>query len=440
MKKFVLLLSLSIGLANVFGQDWTTCGATAGLLNGNSTGIKRNDTTAAPKYATAPSMTGTDIRTEFLIVRSDSMASDSLGNTIIESSSTGIFQPSTIAALGINDTFWLIPVTYDLYQWKVFVQSILNESLPFIGSCCAILDNTAAIPGVCDTLNAAGFYDSSDVKTLKDIMVISDIYEGYTRYARSLRGLKNLWVNINGSLGTLESIGCTGGVKALCYAFDSSSSNHDEYVVIKSCEDTRAAISETACDSYVSPSGKIWNSSNIYLDTIPNAAKCDSMITINLTIVNIDSSVTQAGALLTANQVGATYQWLDCPGITPIAGATSQTYEATTNGDYAVIVSNSGCADTSACYTISGVGILNNDFGADFQVYPNPTDGNFSIDLGTNYPSIQVSVNAMNGETIQSHTYRQSQRLNLSIQGAAGVYLVQIESEGKKAQVRLVKK
>ena len=105
MKKFVLLLSLSIGLANVFGQDWTTCGATAGLLNGNSTGIKRNDTTAAPKYATAPSMTGTDIRTEFLIVRSDSMASDSLGNTIIESSSTGIFQPSTIAALGINDTF-----------------------------------------------------------------------------------------------------------------------------------------------------------------------------------------------------------------------------------------------------------------------------------------------------------------------------------------------
>lgn len=440
MKKFVLLLSLSIGMANVFGQDWTTCGASAGLLNGKSTGIKLNDTTAAPKYVKVPSMTGTDIRTEFLIVRSDSMASDSLGNTIIMSSKTGIFQPSTIAALAINDTFWLIPVTYDLNQWKVYCQSILYESVPFLGTCCGILDGAAPIPGVCDSLNAVGIADSSDLKSLKDIIKFTEVYSGYRRYARSLRGLKNLWVDINGSSGTLESIGCTGGVKVLCYAFDSSSSNHDEYVVIKSCKDTRATISETACDGYVSPSGKIWSSSNTYLDTIPNAAKCDSVITINLTIVNIDSSVTQAGALLTANQVGATYQWLDCPGITPIAGATSQTYEATTNGDYAVRISNSGCADTSACYTVTGVGILNNDFGADFQIYPNPTDGNFSIDLGTNYTSIQVSVNAMNGETIQSQTYRQSQRLNLSIQGAAGVYLVQIESEGKKAQVRLVKK
>lgn len=440
MKKFVLLLSLSIGMANVFGQDWTTCGASAGLLNGKSTGIKLNDTTAAPKYVKVPSMTGTDIRTEFLIVRSDSMASDSLGNTIIMSSKTGIFQPSTITALAINDTFWLIPVTYDLNQWKVYCQSILYESVRFLGSCCGILDGAAPIPGVCDSLNASGIADSSDLKSLKDIIKFTEVYSGYRRYARSLRGLKNLWVDINGSSGTLESIGCTGGVKVLCYAFDSSSSNHDEYVVIKSCKDTRATISETACDSYVSPSGKIWSSSNTYLDTIPNAAKCDSVITINLTIVNIDSSVTQAGALLTANQVGATYQWLDCPGITPIAGATSQTYEATTNGDYAVRISNSGCADTSACYTVTGVGILNNDFGADFQIYPNPTDGNFSIDLGTNYTSIQVSVNAMNGETIQSQTYRQSQRLNLSIQGAAGVYLVQIESEGKKAQVRLVKK
>jgi len=439
MKKLVLLLSLSIGLANVFGQDWTTCGATAGLLNGKSTGIKLNDTTAAPKYVKVPSMTGTDIRTEFLIVRSDSMASDNLGNTIIMSSKTGIFQPSNVAALAINDTFWLIPVTYDLNQWKVFCQSILYESVPFVGSCCAILD-AQATAGICDSLNAAGIADSSDLKSLKDIIEFTDIYSGYTRYARSLRGLKNLWVDMNGPIVTLETVGCTGGVKVLCYAFDSSSSNHEEYVVIKSCKDTRATISETACDSFVSPSGKIWSSSNTYLDTIPNAAKCDSVITINLTIVSIDSSVTQAGALLTANQAGASYQWLDCPEITPIDGATSQTFEATSNGAYAVRISKSGCADTSACYTVSGVGILNNDFGANFQVYPNPTDGNFSIDLGTNYPSIQVSVKAMNGETVQSHSYRQSQRLNLSIQGAAGVYLVQIESEGKKAQVRLVKK
>ena len=45
-----------------------------------------------------------------------------------------------------------------------------------------------------------------------------------------------------------------------------------------------ATISPDVCDSYISPSGKTWTVSNTYLDTIPNAVSCDSIITVNLTI------------------------------------------------------------------------------------------------------------------------------------------------------------
>jgi hypothetical protein len=43
-------------------------------------------------------------------------------------------------------------------------------------------------------------------------------------------------------------------------------------------------ISETVCNSYISPNGKIWTTSGIYTDTIPNTVGCDSVITIDLTI------------------------------------------------------------------------------------------------------------------------------------------------------------
>ena len=54
---------------------------------------------------------------------------------------------------------------------------------------------------------------------------------------------------------------------------------------------TSSSITVTACNSYTSPSG-IYNlsSSGVYLDTIPNSAGCDSVITINLTINNASTA------------------------------------------------------------------------------------------------------------------------------------------------------
>jgi len=50
------------------------------------------------------------------------------------------------------------------------------------------------------------------------------------------------------------------------------------------CVNTTASITETGLDTYTAPSGAVYDSTGTYYDTIPNAAGCDSIITIDLTM------------------------------------------------------------------------------------------------------------------------------------------------------------
>lgn len=72
-------------------------------------------------------------------------------------------------------------------------------------------------------------------------------------------------------------------------------------------------------------------------------------------------------------------------------------------------------------------------------VYPNPTDGDFSIDLGGTFNTVTITMTDLSGKLIQSKTYNESQLLNLKIEEPAGVYLIKIESGDKKAVIRLLK-
>ena len=64
-------------------------------------------------------------------------------------------------------------------------------------------------------------------------------------------------------------------------------------------------------------------------------------------------TITQIGSTLASNESGAVYQWIDCDnGNATIVGEVNQTFVATVNGSYAVIVDNGICVDTSACILI----------------------------------------------------------------------------------------
>lgn len=112
-----------------------------------------------------------------------------------------------------------------------------------------------------------------------------------------------------------------------------------------------------ACDTFHSPSGNYeWSTSGVYVDTISNAEGCDSIITFNLTIELINTTLNSnpASSLLTSNEFGGNWQWLDCDGnYLPLPNQTNQDFWASQNGNYAVEVEHNGCIDTSACYPVT---------------------------------------------------------------------------------------
>jgi len=88
----------------------------------------------------------------------------------------------------------------------------------------------------------------------------------------------------------------------------------------------------------------------------------------------------------------------------------------------------------------SSLGILENTFEINPLIYPNPTNGDFSIDLRTNYKKIDVTITDLNGKEIQSNSYVNSQLLHIVLKQASGLYLINIKSEDYKAVYKLLVK
>ena len=130
-----------------------------------------------------------------------------------------------------------------------------------------------------------------------------------------------------------------------------------------SCTLTSSIDSHTACGSYTAPDGQVYTSTGIYTAIIDNAAGCDSVITIDLTINPTPSAaVIQNGATLTATQTGATYEWVDCDDESIIVGEINQAFTPAVTGNYAVIVTIGDCFKKSECFLVDFTGIneLNN--------------------------------------------------------------------------------
>jgi len=86
------------------------------------------------------------------------------------------------------------------------------------------------------------------------------------------------------------------------------------------------------------------------------------------------------------------------------------------------------------------MGIIQNSISDKIQIYPNPTNGNFSIDLGEVYSVVAITLTDLSEKVIQTKTYSEIQLLNLNLEKpTAEVYLLKIESAEKNAVIRLVK-
>jgi hypothetical protein len=202
----------------------------------------------------------------------------------------------------------------------------------------------------------------------------------------------------------------------------------------------RTNMAVTACLSY-SFNGQILSGTGIYIDTLNSVATCkDSIVKLDLTINNVDTGVSQTGNDLIANASGATYQWLDCNNSNGIISSeTNQTYTAAANGGFAVEITQNGCVDTSACVNVVITAIQNSGLKTQIlSIYPNPTNGQFSIDLGEAFKQVNIQILDLSGRVVYQTTTNK-QVVNLNFEAPKGIYFVSINTGLKQSTIKLIK-
>lgn len=204
---------------------------------------------------------------------------------------------------------------------------------------------------------------------------------------------------------------------------------------------TSSVISETSCGSFLSPSGNYtWTASNTYMDTVPNAVGCDSVITVNLTINSSNVAVNQTSNILTVEENGAVYQWLNCSGLTAISGAIAQSYTALENGDYAVIVFSNGCSDTSECLNVASADILDKYTLSDITIYPNPTSDRVMVGLSSSFSTLSYYLFAADGKKVSTGTINSALSFDLDLSDEEdGIYFLHLTLDDKLFVQKIVK-
>lgn len=199
---------------------------------------------------------------------------------------------------------------------------------------------------------------------------------------------------------------------------------------------TSSESNQTACGSFTwEANGQTYFNSGTYNHTLTNSLGCDSLLTLNLTLLplTVPNIINQGDTLLFVNEIGA-YQWIDCTTELPIQGETSATFEPSHNGNYAVILTNtSNCADTSLCVVIASLANIPS-YPDDFvYIFPNPTNGFLNVASNSFKGNIQIYDAA--GRIVYQGSMDQNTLINLS-NAEPGMYFLHLINDSSKLIMR----
>jgi hypothetical protein len=197
------------------------------------------------------------------------------------------------------------------------------------------------------------------------------------------------------------------------------------YLDLNITQSTSDTISISSCSDYVW-NGNTYSNSGVYQGTTNNCVTDY----LNLTIVTVDVSTSVSGMTLSANNttMGTTYQWVDCDNNNaPIQGAVNQFFTATDPGNYAVVITQGNCVQTSACISVTDASILENEQPY-MRVYPNPSNDLLYLEsMFTNPTNFQVMDG--NGRMVLEGTIDNPLELISLKNMASGIYFLHVNQE-----------
>lgn len=98
-----------------------------------------------------------------------------------------------------------------------------------------------------------------------------------------------------------------------------------------------------------------------------------------------------------------------------------------------------GSGHTRVYSFVITVNVIENNFENTLTAYPNPSKAEINIDLKRTYTNLSLIVRNQLGQDIFRKTYSNSRLLQIELPGDAGVYFIEVQSENKKAILKVLK-
>jgi hypothetical protein len=182
------------------------------------------------------------------------------------------------------------------------------------------------------------------------------------------------------------------------------------------------------------------DSTGVYTEVFTSVLNCDSTVELTLTVFSPDMSVTQSGKTLEASGTADSYQWIDCMNNQPILNDTNQTFTALANGQYAVIIMENGCTDTSACYNVTTVNINERNIENVVSVFPTSVTDNVNLIFKHNMAQVSIRILNVLGREMYNVNHTNLKNLSLDLQKyEAGNYFIHLSTDTGTSIHRIIK-
>ncbi len=200
------------------------------------------------------------------------------------------------------------------------------------------------------------------------------------------------------------------------------------------------SLSTAACVAPLQINGINYTASGVYNQTLKNKQGGDSILLLSVTIDSINKTVKISGDTLKCVDTKCTYQWIKCDsGKSIIPGATQASFNPTSTGSYAVILSKNGCTDTSNCNVVTGIKTESPQMLPALSIFPNPGKDKFKLVLNRNDVYTNFEISDLTGRVIINQKLNASYEMEFELNAPAGIYFLTCKSPFQSQTIKIIK-